>query len=1350
MKSSWVPLGKYSNLRCTPQDLEAGGYDVKTACQLFETQASQLPKQTALLYKDENVSYEHLNQKANQLARYIRKQYQSVAGKSLAANTLIPISLERSTDFVIGILAILKAGGAYVPINPGYPDHRIQHILNEIDARIIITEAHLVDKYKQFSAGIRTLSLEDGFENEGSSNLSLPLTANDLAYVIYTSGSSGAPKGVMASHATLISQTVCASYFYADTSDTVAFFSDVSFDSTTTEIWGALLNGARLYIPDNFFELLSQPKLFKATVLEKKLSVILLTRALFDLLYSLDETVYESVNFMMVGGEALTKHIMLKLVRSRYKPNVLINAYGPTENSTFCTTYTINQDFSRYSSVPIGRPYSNRVGLVLDKHLQLLPIGITGELFVSGTSLSKGYLKKPEITQEKFITNPYFNESGENYGKLYKTNDLVRWLPEGNLEYIGRNDFMVKLRGYRIELGEIETRMAELPQVSHSVVTMEKNDSLSYLVGYYVAPQPINESSFRRELAKTLPDYMIPNVFVYLQTLPVTTNGKLDRKALPKINYVKATSPQISSLGSHSVEQTIAEIWSKTLNVKQIDPSQSFFNLGGNSLAAMLVRSELEEAFSIKMNIVDLFQFPTINSLTDRVNSLRREAGIVVEDEIFLEKGVSKLENNQPYDEPIAIIGMACRLPEINNPEEFWQLLYQGKTNLREFSEEELTAYYDRYADSQSQNDVNRGAVFKDPFLFDAGFFGYSVKDAEFIDPQHRQFLECAWEALEHSGNIPENYSGDIAVFASQGRNTYFNQHVYPAVVNDPKLFQAILGNGNDFLSTRVSYKLNLTGPSITNQTACSSSLVSIQLACDNLKLRHCDMALVGGVSLFYNYGYTYQDDLIESPDGFCRAFDANAQGTVITSGLGVVVLKRLSDAIADKDRIYAVIKGGAVNNDGASKMAFTAPSVDGQVKVIRKALLNANVSPNTISYIESHGTGTKLGDPIEWTALHNVYQQYSDGKASCTIGALKPNIGHTDSAAGVLGLIKVCLALYHKWQPATLNFNSLNPEIASFNKLFSVSNVGSEWKTNGQKRRAAISSFGLGGTNAHIILEEYQSKSPSFQNLVKPFYLIPFSAKNAESLQNMAQNYRSFLQSLEMSNVADVAFTAQQGRAEFKERGFFIISSEIKTDILAYFPENEPASACWYFLAYYELMDQLIKQFIEHCQKQMIRWSSLNSWLNVLEVYRLQLVGVLWSNEIVMNWRAIQCYPNTVRKISIPTYPYNQKHYQLPKHAPVSTKDISQTEQEQQVEQTIDNQLRGLWEEVLGINAKEIVPSSDFLELGGDSLSYIDLLNLLKKRISSNILLEELIDIFDFGSMCEFINSKVVEGDAV
>jgi acyl carrier protein len=317
-------------------------------------------------------------------------------------------------------------------------------------------------------------------------------------------------------------------------------------------------------------------------------------------------------------------------------------------------------------------------------------------------------------------------------------------------------------------------------------------------------------------------------------------------------------------------------------------------------------------------------------------------------------------------------------------------------------------------------------------------------------------------------------------------------------------------------------------------------------MACSSLKNNECDMALAGGVSLFNKYGYLYQEDMIESPDGYCRAFDIDAKGTVAGSGVGVIVLKRLSDAIQQGDKIYAVIKGGAVNNDGSSKIGYTAPSISGQERVIQKALKNAGANPDTIGYIEAHGTGTQLGDPIELRALHNIYEQYLDQSKGCVIGSVKTNIGHTDAAAGILGLIKTVLILKNKIIPATLHFKQFNPEISAFNKIFFVPNKSIYWESDENLRRAAISSFGIGGTNAHLILEEYLEPE-RIKAESKPV-LIPFSAKNQKSLWTKANQLKQYLHSFGKANfLNDIAFTAQEGRAEFQERGYFVVKSSLK-----------------------------------------------------------------------------------------------------------------------------------------------------------------------------------------------------------
>ncbi len=429
--------------------------------------------------------------------------------------------------------------------------------------------------------------------------------------------------------------------------------------------------------------------------------------------------------------------------------------------------------------------------------------------------------------------------------------------------------------------------------------------------------------------------------------------------------------------------------------------------------------------------------------------------------------------------EGIAIIAMTGRFPGADDIDAFWQNLCHGVESVSFFSDEELL---DAGIAPEFLNDpsyVKARPVLSDVEMFDAEFFGYSPREAESIDPQHRLFLQCAWEALERAGYNPENGESRVGVYAGAAVNAYLLNNYSQNngfLDSTDSYFRLVLGSEKDYLSTRVSYKLNLTGPSLTVQTACSSSLVAVHLACQALRNRECDMALAGGVAVRIpqKAGYFYRKGLPLSPDGHCRAFDAGARGTVFGSGVGIVLLKRLADAVADKDYIYSIIKGSAINNDGSLKAGFTAPGVKGQAGVISAALANARISPDTIICIEAHGTGTELGDPIEIAALTSVFQNSSRGKNDCAIGSVKTNIGHLTAAAGIAGLIKTTLALEHKMLPPSLHFKKPNPEIDFVNSPFYVNAQLSEWKTKkNTPLRAGVSSFGFGGTNAHVILEE-------------------------------------------------------------------------------------------------------------------------------------------------------------------------------------------------------------------------------------------------------------------------------------
>ncbi|HVR10505.1 MAG TPA: polyketide synthase, partial [Thermoanaerobaculia bacterium] len=455
----------------------------------------------------------------------------------------------------------------------------------------------------------------------------------------------------------------------------------------------------------------------------------------------------------------------------------------------------------------------------------------------------------------------------------------------------------------------------------------------------------------------------------------------------------------------------------------------------------------------------------------------------------------------------VAVIGMAGRFPGAATLERYWANLRDGVESIASLSDEELLAGGASPAALADPRYVKAAPLLDGVELFDAPFFGINHREAEILDPQQRVFLECSWAALESAGYEPERFAGSIGLFAGAGMSAYLwsNLAPRPEVMEAHGFLPLLLGNEKDYLASRTAYALNLRGPCIGVQTACSTSLVAIHLACQALLAYQCDMALAGGVRIAVPQaqGYLYEEDGIRSPDGHCRAFDARAGGTLFGSGVGAVVLKRLDEAIAAGDPVRAVIRGTAVNNDGTRRVGFTAPGVEGQMEVIAEALAAAAVDPDTIGYVEAHGTGTALGDPIEVEALTRAFRAHTRRCGFCALGSVKSNIGHLDAAAGIAGLIKTVLALEHRQLPPSLHFKTPNPRIDFAGSPFYVNDWLRDWKSAGGPRRAAVSSFGMGGTNAHAVLEEAPAApapSPS-----RRFQVLALSARTAGGLERAA-----------------------------------------------------------------------------------------------------------------------------------------------------------------------------------------------------------------------------------------------------
>ncbi|MGD9971997.1 MAG: amino acid adenylation domain-containing protein [Desulfatirhabdiaceae bacterium] len=615
------------------------------------------------------------------------------------------------------------------------------------------------------------------------------------------------------------------------------------------------------------------------------------------------------------------------------------------------------------------------------------------------------------------------------------------------------------------------------------------------------------------------------------------------------------------------------------------------------------------------------------------------------------------------HSDAIAVIGMSCRFPGARNITQFWDNLKNGIESITQFSDQELTEAGVPPSQLHHPDYVKSGFILEGEDLFDASFFGYSPREAEIMDPQQRLFLETAWEAMEDGGYATEQYDGSIGVFAGSRMSSYLVNVMdsNALTLGDSADLQMLIANDKDFLTSRVSFKFNLRGPSITVQSACSTSLVAVHMACGSLFMGDCDMALVGGVSLNLpqKKGYLFQDGLVWSSDGHCRVFDAKASGMVPGNGVGVVLLKRLEDAVADHDAIYAIITGSAVNNDGSQKVGYTTPSVTGQLEVIREAQGISGVSPDSISYIETHGTGTVLGDPVETEALCRVFGEKTDKKGFCALGSVKSNIGHLDTAAGIAGFIKTVLCLKYGYLVPSLNYEQPNPKIDFRSSPFYVNTQLSPWQVNGYPKRAGVSSFGFGGTNAHVIMEEAPDR-PVTSAPNSPLHLLTLSAKTKDALRQQIHNHCRFLENNPEALMEDVCFTANTGRYHFSYR-FAAIGTSADDFHLQLCAATQGNSSPTLFQGHvgegrtpkvaFDVPDNVFDHDLlagiasdSHTLQPLYHLSK--SWTDKKELLLfLSALGKLYVHGATIDWEGF--YHNIKpHRISLPTYPFEHKRY--------------------------------------------------------------------------------------------------------
>ena len=1108
-----------------------------TLQQRVEQVVSEHKDRVAVRFGKQELTYRQLNERADALA-------QTILFTDPDAEW-IGVSTTRNLAMVIGVLAILKAGKAYLPLDPAYPDLRLQQIIS--DSGLETSVAMEADDALFKRLGLRVI----GSDKELIYSPPQPVThQTSTAYVLYTSGSTGKPKGVCMGHSPLVNLLQWqAKHSKAGTGTRTLQLAPLSFDVSFQEIFATLTTGGTLVLVDESQRLDLNALL--QFVDEQEINRLFLP---FVALQYLAEVAVNTRRFpaglfeVMTAGEQLKITPQIAAFFSALPQCLLFNQYGPTECHVV-TQLILSGNPASWPPLPtIGYPIDKVNVWVVDENISPLPDGQTGELCFGGACLAEGYLNNPVLTKEKFTE---LELAAGSLVRVYRTGDLGRVLPDGSIEFLGRRDDQVKIRGHRVELGEVEVIISQLPAVSQAVVVAHSGpDGQKQLIAYIVPVEGTPpQADFRTRLDQKLPDYMMPSVFIWLDALPKTSSGKVDKKRLPVPDRTRPELTVAYRKPRTELEQAIARIWCSVLQIDRIGLDDNFFELGGNSLLAQKTIAALKEQ-SPTLSVIKLYQYPTIAALAEYIQLLKG-AG----QGRFAQTATGNQPEKEVHPSPhadVAIIGMAGRFPGASTIDALWDLLKEGRETTRFFTNNEL----DPSIPAGLKNDplyVKARGVIDQVDQFDAHFFGLSPNVAQLMDPQQRIFLEIAWEALEQTGYLPQQYAGRVGVFAGCGNNTYY-QHNIPGhkdLIDQIGAFQVMTLNEKDYIASRTAYQLNLKGPAVSVYSACSTSLLAISQAVQSIRNGQCEVALAGGASITtpVNSGHLYQEGAMLSQDGHCRSFDADARGTVFSDGAGVVLLKSREAAERDGDTIYAVIKGIGVNNDGGGKGSFTAPSAEGQAGAIAMAIADAQIDPATISYVEAHGTATPLGDPIE---IDGLIQAFGDQPINqyCAIGSIKSNMGHLTQAAGVAGLIKTTLALYHRQIPASINFSTPNPAIDFANSPFFVNTRLTDWQPEPSQQenlcRAGVSSFGVGGTNVHVVLEEFANPKRT-TSAGRPVQLVTWSAKSAASLDTYAQYLANFAGKTSELDLADVAFTLQTTRAPFMHRQFVVASTLVE-----------------------------------------------------------------------------------------------------------------------------------------------------------------------------------------------------------
>ena len=1115
LRDQWI-----NTQRSTRRNLESVSW-----ISLFENIVDQYPTATAVSTENQSYSYAELRNRAQVIA-------QALVESGVRPGDRVIVLKHRDPDLIACMIAVHYSGASYIPLDPAYPEERLNWVVEDSRPKIILTESSLAASFVLKDQAFLIL------ERVGKkpSWTKLPgACVHNTAYIIFTSGSTGRPKGVSVGHLALMN-FLCSMRKEPglDRSDNLLAVTTVSFDIAVLELFLPLIVGAKITIANRLDAV--DGRALADTIKRESVTCLQATPSTWRLLLNAG---WRSAGLFkaLCGGEALPVSLAREISATGSQ---LWNMYGPTETTIWSAVRHVSDAAPTPASgnEPVGYAIDNTYLYVLSESLELVGPGCVGELWIGGRGLAEGYWDRPGQTAERYRPDPF---SGDPGARMYGTGDLVRIRADNHLDFLGRIDNQIKLRGFRIELGDIESALMTHPGVSAATVIATGGDPETRQLVAFVQTSLSNED-FRPTLRERLPAYMQPSSIIPIPKLPLTPNGKIDRPALMNLATVETKTPSHTPAQTQT-QTTVSAVWSEFLATASPDIDTNVFELGAHSLMFTQFQQRLSEALNRPIELIDLFRYPTIRTLSE-----------------FLEKRPGKPLVQQAtaraVSDEIAVIGAAGVLPGAADINEFWSLLAKGESGIREFTLDELrSAGLEETLITDPAFVPSHGAIDGIEF-FDAAYFGITPAEARLIDPQHRLFMENAVHALENAGYARFDQPQNIGIYAGSGQNDYLIDNVLPFLSRDTSTdpYDAIIASEKDFLATRLSYQLNLTGPSLNIQTACSTGLVAVHSACRALRAGECSMALAGAVALRIPQanGHLYRENMIVSPDGQCRPFDEHANGVVWGSGVVAFVLKPMDNAIADRDHVMAVIKGSAINNDGSAKVGFTAPSIEGQAALIHSALADAALTPSDIQFVETHGTATALGDMIEFGALRDVRQ---DSELRCYLGAVKSQVGHLNHAAGAAGLLKLVMALQNRHIPASPYFNTAHQKLESFETHFAIPTDGIAWPSRPDGRVGAVSSFGIGGTNAHVIVGEAPTPTERTPPDRMP-QILALSARGKDALERRCRS--AVRQWAELDRTAgDVAWTLINGAEPMPYRGAVVATrlkdaSDIENPVLS------------------------------------------------------------------------------------------------------------------------------------------------------------------------------------------------------